>query len=270
MFSIASGDYVDEGGNSASGNSCNGIFVDSSKKSCKTFDLIAPISPPSAVPTTASPTNTDTLSVPAPTKDPSAYPSIDSGEIGESTAAPGEVEDYSCVRNPIGNGWCTDVGNSFDELKRVIENGYGEILFCEFTVEMKATDKFIFITSDVDLICKTSHKCVIKGANNHFVISGSSSKVFVQGFVFEGSSIGAVHIQKGTSQVQSFCNNKFVANKGIERGLAIRAEKNTITEVVGCHFEKNESTDMGGSVFNRGVMLIMNSVFRDNIGRGGW
>jgi hypothetical protein len=155
-------------------------------------------------------------------------------------------------------------------LKNNIENRAGVIVFCEFNVEMSATDEFIFVTSDIELICNTPHKCQIKGPGRHLVIKGSSSKAFVQGFVFKGSTVGAVHVQEGTSHVQSFCNNIFDSNVGGERGLGIRTERNTITEVSNCRFKQNESTDLGGGIFNRGAMLVKNSAFFGNIGRGGW
>ena len=34
-----------------------------------------------------------------------------------------------------------------------------------------------------------------------------------------------------------------------------------------CHFRKNKSNDLGGSVFNRGEMIITNSSFEENEGR---
>ncbi len=197
----------------------------------------------------------------------STGPTNDDPLIGESN--PPHERNISCERSS-NVSWCTDVGNSFENLKTIIENKAGTILFCEFDVEMAADDNFIFVTSDIEMICQTPHKCRIRGSGRHLAIKGSSAKVFVQGFVFKGSTVGAVNVQEGASHVQSFCNSVFDSNAGRTRGLGIRTERNTITEISHCRFLQNESTDMGGGVFNRGTMLIESTDFIGNIGRGAW
>ena len=239
------------GGNIANGNSCNGAFV----KSCVDF------------------LDNDTGDPPlqSPTPPPLAQPTLSK----EPTAS-----NALCKRKVDHISWCTNVNNSFQKLKSIVESKAGTILFCEFDIEMSADDDFIFVTSDIELICEETHKCRIKGPKRHLVVRGSSSKLFVQGFVFEGSKEGAIlvegpkegviHVEEGTTHVQSFCNNIFRKNVGRARGLGIRTERNTETEVSSCRFEQNESSDMGGGIFSKGAMLVEHSLFYDNIGRGGW
>jgi len=173
----------------------------------------------------------------------------------------------SCERPIIDSNSCININSSFATLKNILENGAGQLVFCPFTVQ-KSLQDFIFIASDIEIICSTPHKCNIKGLGRHLVVNGSSAKLFVQGFVFQDASGGAVQIEGATAHIQSFCNTDFIGNKGSTRGLGISAEWRTVTEVSHCRFIDCESSDMGGAIFNRGAMLIENSLFQDNKGRG--
>lgn len=57
-----------------------------------------------------------------------------------------------------------------------------------------------------------------------------------------------------------------LSNKGSSRGVALLAERRTKVELDYCSFNNNESTDLGGSIFNRGSMKISNSAFSKNLG----
>ena len=234
-------DYVDDGGNVASGNDCDGVFVESAQPhNCIAFD-----------------DNSDPIPLsPAPTLQP----------VQESSPSPDDTT-IACERIPAANDPCITISN-FETLQNIMEREAGVKVFCPFSVDKPAED-YIFITSDIELICSVPHLCRIRGRGRHFVIKGSSTKVFVQGFAFEGATNRAVHIKTGTSHIQSFCNNVFLDNTGSTRGLGLLADPLTRTEVSHCRFEQNESSDMGGGIFNRGNMLVVNSVFVDNAGRGG-
>ena len=52
---------------------------------------------------------------------------------------------------------------------------------------------------------------------------------------------------------------------GITRGIALRVETGTNVTLEKCLFQDNNPLDMG-SVFNRGSMIITNSVFQNNNG----
>ena len=49
------------------------------------------------------------------------------------------------------------------------------------------------------------------------------------------------------------------------RGTALRTERQTNVDLVDCKFEENSSNDIG-SIFNRGTMTVINSVFKNNSG----
>ena len=142
------------------------------------------------------------------------------------------------------------------------------MFFCPFTVT-KNERASIYVTTDVELICSVRRQCKIIGQGRHIVVNGSSAKLFVQGLVLEGATVGAIRIKSGTPHVQSFCDTIFADNKGSTRGLGILTGRNTLTEVSHCTFLRCKSNDMGGAIFNRGVMLIENTIFDGNIGRGG-
>jgi hypothetical protein len=173
----------------------------------------------------------------------------------------------SCVRPFARDNSCINVGSSFNTLKDLLEGGTGQLVLCPFTVEKSAQD-FIFITSDIEIMCSVPHQCKIKGPGRHFVVNGSSAKLFVQGFVFEEATSSAVHIEGATTHIQSLCNNNFINNKGITRGLGLLTEWRTITEVSYCRFINCQTSDMGGAIFNKGMMLVENSFFQGNQGRG--
>ena len=274
----------DQGGNILKDNSgcgcCDGAYIQREGGRCALLDIRVPSTPapiiqlpsmkPNVLPSTEPPVLPPVIQQPSPSDRPSLIPS----------QTPHKSNNASCERKVDHISWCTNVNNSFQKLKSIVESKAGTILFCEFDIEMSADDDFIFVTSDIELICEETHKCRIKGPKRHLVVRGSSSKLFVQGFVFEGSKEGAIlvegpkegviHVEEGTTHVQSFCNNIFRKNVGRARGLGIRTERNTETEVSSCRFEQNESSDMGGGIFSRGIMLVEHSLFYDNIGRGGW
>lgn len=57
-----------------------------------------------------------------------------------------------------------------------------------------------------------------------------------------------------------------LSNKGSSRGVALLTERRTKVELDYCSFNNNQSTDLGGSIFNRGSMKVSNSVFSMNLG----
>lgn len=244
FVSLEPTDYVDEGGNIANGNICNGSFVSLGQQCIAFLDIIMEENAESA----------QTPPRPVSQKD------IANPVQSDSTS-------LSCER-PISNqNACINIGSSYESLKNLIEGGAGQMVFCPFTVEKSAQD-FIFITSDIEVMCSVPRECKIKGQGRHLVVNGSSAKLFLQGFVLEGASSSAIHVEGATAHIQSLCNNDFIGNKGSARGLGLLAEWRTIIEVSHCRFIDCQSTDMGGAIFNRGVMLIENSLFQSNHGRG--
>ena len=241
-------DFIDGGGNVASGNDCNGMFILFGQK-CVSFNEILvdsdePIPPPSPSPTTH-----------LESEYPSTSPSFSS------------IDGLLCDRLPKDVETCIEI-SSFDELIQLVRDTTGIIVFCPFVVTKNEHD-LIYVTTNVELICGVPRKCRITGPGRHIVVDGSSSKLFVQGIVFEGATLGAIHIQSTSSHVQSFCDVVFSENSGTLRGLGILTERNTYTEISHCSFLACESSDMGGAIFNRGAMLIDNAVFDGNIGKGG-
>lgn len=237
---------MDEGGNVAYGNSCNGPFILLGQQ-CVSF-----ISLDFDRKETYSPSETS-ITLVSKQNDINPVQTVDNS--------------VSCERQVSDSIACISIDSSFATLKNLIENGAGQMVFCPFTVQKNAQD-YIFITSDIELICGTPRQCNIKGPGRHLVVNGSSAKLFVQGFVFHDASGGAVHIEGATAHIQSLCNNDFISNKGSTRGLGLLAEWRTVTEVSHCRFIDCQSSDMGGGIFNRGAMLIENSIFQGNQGRG--
>jgi len=246
--------YVDSGGNVASGNDCNGIFI-LVGNTCT--DFIAS-EEPTPSPSLAILSNPESKAAPASAR-PSLSPTI---------AVTNDHEDnISCNRLPKDIDTCIDIA-SFEILKELVKDASGMMVFCPFTFT-KNEHEFVYITTNVELVCSIRRQCKIRGQGRHIIVNGSSAKLFVQGIVFEGATVGAIQIQSGTSHVQSFCDTIFALNKGSERGLGILTERNTFTEVSHCVFLRCESSDMGGAIFNRGAMLIENTFFDGNIGQGG-
>lgn len=239
-------DYVDEGGNVAYGNSCNGPFIFLGQL-CVSFNSLAFDEAENNTPvdSTTKTISQQTIANPIQT-------------AGNSV---------SCERPITDSDSCISVDSSFATLKNLLENGAGQMVFCPFTVQ-KTVQDFIFITSDIEIICSTPRTCNIKGPGRHLVVNGSSAKLFVQGFVFQDASGGAIHIEGATAHIQSLCNNDFIGNIGSTRGLGVLAEWRTVTEVSHCRFIDCQSSDMGGAIFNRGTILIENSFFQGNKGRG--
>jgi hypothetical protein len=241
-------DFIDGGGNIASGNDCDGMFILFGQK-CLSFsktlvDSEEPTPPPSF-----------SSSMHLESEYPSTSPSFSS------------MDGLSCDRLPKDAESCIEI-SSFDDLIQLVRDATGIIVFCPFVIT-KNEHELIYVTTNVELICGVPRKCRITGPGRHMVVDGSSSKLFVQGIVFEGATLGAIHIRSRSSHVQSFCDVVFSDNSGTLRGLGILTERNTYTEISHCRFLKCESSDMGGAIFNRGAMLIDNAVFDGNIGKGG-
>jgi predicted outer membrane repeat protein len=57
-------------------------------------------------------------------------------------------------------------------------------------------------------------------------------------------------------------------NQGLQsRGVAILSERGTRVEIKHCIFTRNSSADLGGAIFNRGTMVISDSLFLENGGK---
>jgi len=241
-------DYIDGGGNVAKGNDCNGIFILFGQKCVSFNETLVGTDEPTPLPSPSPSTHLE-----------SEYPSV--------SPSFSSIDGLSCDRLPKDGESCIDI-SSFDELIQLVRDAIGIIVFCPFIVTKNERD-LIYVTTNVELICGVPRKCKITGPGRHIVVDGSSSKLFVQGIVFEGATIGAIHIKSRSSHVQSFCDVVFSENSGASRGLGILTERNTYTEISHCSFLENESSDMGGAIFNRGAMLIENAAFDGNVGRGG-
>lgn len=241
-------DFIDGGGNVANGNDCNGIFILFGQKCVSFNETLVESDEPTPAPSPSPSTHLES-------KYPSTSPSFSS------------IDELSCDRLPKDGESCIEI-SSFDELIQLVRDATGIIVCCPFVVTKNEHD-FIYVTTNVELLCGVPRKCRITGPGRHIVVDGSSSKLFVQGIVFEGATLGAIHIQSRSSHVQSFCDVVFSQNSGSSRGLGILTERNTYTEISHCIFLACESSDMGGAIFNRGAMLIENTVFDGNVGRGG-
>lgn len=112
-----------------------------------------------------------------------------------------------CERQVINTDPCIEI-ETFNEFKLIVEKESGMILFCPFNI-YKDSSEVALITSNLDLICKESKRCFINGPTTHIEIADASAQVFVQGFVFSGANIAAVHITPGAQNIQMFCNCHF-------------------------------------------------------------
>jgi len=156
--------------------------------------------------------------------------------------------------------------DSFSDLKSKVKFATGTLVFCPFTVE-PAPSEFLDITTKVTLSCSYSGGCRISGSTRHIRIIGPSSQVSIQGFVFERATIHAVIIISSAVRKQTFCDCQFITNQGKRRGVGLLAERFTNVQVILSRFENNQSLDIGGSIFNRGSMVISKSMFVSNNGR---
>ena len=169
---------MDSGGNNAFNNAqCNGIFVQNSKK---------------CVPLRQS--KDDVLRQPPE-------------PVEEIPFKPSVTKDV-CERVATNTDSCISVG-SFEEFKAQVERASGTLIFCPFTLN-KNPNEMLYISTNVQLVCKEPKECRIKGSNSHIQIVGEFAKVFFQGFVFEGASTAAVHILSSARQPHIFCNCHFV------------------------------------------------------------
>ena len=55
-------------------------------------------------------------------------------------------------------------------------------------------------------------------------------------------------------------------NRGSGRGVAFLNDHSSNTEIVFCIFEENQSSSLGGSIFNRGKLEVSYSTFQGNEG----
>jgi predicted outer membrane repeat protein len=55
-------------------------------------------------------------------------------------------------------------------------------------------------------------------------------------------------------------------NGGSERGVALLNDHGSNTEIISCTFENNESSNLGGAIFNRGKLEVRHSSFQGNKG----
>lgn len=163
-------------------------------------------------------------------------------------------------------GPCINI-SSFDSLVEIVKEEVGTVVICPFDLE-KEEEQFILVTTELELYCSHAGECKIKGAGSHLVVKGSSAKLYLQGFVFQESTVNAIRIQSG-AHVNVLCKCTFFRNSSVSRGAGILTERNTFTEISHCKFDQCKTSDLGGAIFNRGQMLIQSSAFHDNIGRGG-
>lgn len=56
-------------------------------------------------------------------------------------------------------------------------------------------------------------------------------------------------------------------NRGQARGVGLLADRSTNVEINFCFFQQNKSSDIGGSIFSRGSMLVADSTFDKNSGQ---
>lgn len=184
--------------------------------------------------------------------------------------------DYAIVASKISSvcnnlvedkGGCISVSNFSDLRHAVLKASPGStLMFCSFTVS-KSHDEILYIDKDLSIGCLRG-KCTIIGPGEHLMVRSQMKQVIVQGIVFQGSTNAALHILPFTEL--AVCNCTFSNNHGsFNRGTALLAERKTTVHVEDCYFENNFSSDMGGSIFSRGTMMIQTSTFRNNKGVGG-
>jgi len=245
--------YVDQGGNVARNNSnCDGVYVDSGSK-CISFEQVS-FKP---VPTLA-PQVSKSSDAPSPSPVTSATSAHVTLNIKEA---------HSCEKNVTVSTPCIRI-TDFVEFKQRVEQATGTLIFCPFTIS-QGPEKLVYVTTNVQIVCKESRMCRIVGPGGQISVLGTTSQVFIQGFVFERSTAAAVHIMSSATQPQVLCNCHFLKNHGQDRGIGLLTERDTNVEVSFCMFEDNKSSDLGGAIFSRGSMIISNSVFQQNSGRGG-
>ena len=139
------------------------------------------------------------------------------------------------------------------------------LLFCSFTVS-KPRDEILYIEKELSIGC-IGGNCTIRGPGHHMKVRNQNTQAVVQGITFEGSTNTALHILSSTEL--AVCECVFSNNNGSStRGVAILAEKSTNVHIETCRFENNFSSDMGGSIFSRGTVMVLTSTFTNNIGVG--
>ena len=154
---------------------------------------------------------------------------------------------------------------TFSEFKKYVQGSQGVLVFCPFTISNIALQS-VDIVNSVKLICLVNTGCQIIGGERHLRVIGPSAHLMIQGFVFKRASVTAVHILSNAPRLQCFIQCGFLRNRGEGRGVSLLADRNTMTAVKSCHFKQNGSNDIGGSLFNRGKMLVEDTSFIENLG----
>lgn len=177
------------------------------------------------------------------------------------------VQISACSKFHVQEEPCINV-TSFSSLIHIVYKAdTGSTLwFCPFVVT-KTENEVLYVEKELSFGC-VGGECKITGPGHHFLVRNRNTKaVHIQGFTFERSTTTALQVLHTTELV--LCSCTFTSNYGdMSRGSALLAERRTKSHIEDCKFENNFSSDMGGSVFNRGFMNIVSSTFRYNKGIG--
>ena len=115
-----------------------------------------------------------------------------------------------CRPEPSANQECVSVG-SWASLANAISNAPagGNLILCPFDIK-QGDNSPIYITKNINVICRDSKECKIDGAGPFVKIKGLFAQVLLQGIVFSNASKIAVHVTFGTPSIQTICKCYFL------------------------------------------------------------
>mmetsp|Transcript_31089 Transcript_31089/g.68256 ORF Transcript_31089/g.68256 Transcript_31089/m.68256 type:complete len:833 (+) Transcript_31089:362-2860(+) len=165
------------------------------------------------------------------------------------------------------SGGCTAV-KTYAEFKAAVKDAQKikgtNLVFCPFSITKEEDESPVLLYGDIQLTCRYKNFCYISGEGSHVILYGAKTKATIVGFVFRFATTSALRVWSNTPLQQNICHCHFTSNESEINGGAIRTENGSNVCIEDSRFKRNEAGTIGGGIYSKGELQLINTVFEEN------